>query len=147
MTENSAGSEGRPGRRRGPLIGLFAVAAAVVGAGVFAIAQQPGATPSSTSTPTSSATQTAEEVAEPETPTPTPDGDGGDGVKLGTTNLLDEPKSGKEAIDALGDKIDVVAERNGMTVDELTHLLQTDSTVHVSVTGSIYYVDTRTPQG
>lgn len=66
-------------------------------------------------------------------------------MKLGSTNVLDEPKSGQEAIDALGDKIDVVAERNGMTVDELTHLLQTDSTVHISVTGSIYYRDTHTP--
>lgn len=139
MAENSAGPERRPGKRRGPLIALFAAAAVVVGAGAFAISQQPGAVP----TPTATSTSTTARTEQPETPAPTNEGD--DDVKLGSTNVLDEPKSGQEAIDALGDKIGVVAERNGMTVDELTHLLQTDSTVHISVTGSIYYRDTHTP--
>ncbi|MFK4850298.1 hypothetical protein ACI3KT_01565 [Microbacterium sp. ZW T6_19] len=142
MAENAAGSERRPGKRRGPLIALFAAATIVVGAGAFAISQQPGAGP----TPTATSTPTTARTEQPETPAPTNEGDDGDDdVKLGSTNVLDEPKSGQEAIDALGDKIDVVAERNGMTVDELTHLLQTDSTVHISVTGSIYYRDTHTP--
>lgn len=147
MTENSEETPDAGGRRRGPLIALFAGAVLVVGAAAFAIAQQPGSDSEAESTATStSQTQTVDPTAPATSAQPT-DGDEGTDVEFGTIRVLDEPKSGQEAIDALGDKIDVVAKRNRMTVDELEHLLLTDSTVHISVTGSIYYRDTHTPQG
>lgn len=140
MTERSAGAGEDAAKRRGPLIVLFTAAVIAVGAGVFAITQQPQGVGGSTGSPSASES--------PATTTPGAEGDEGtDETTLGSSNVLDEPKSGQEAIDALGDKIDIVAERNGMTVDELTHLLLTDSTANVSVTGSIFYRDTHTPQG
>lgn len=142
MTERSAGAGEDAAKRRGPLIVLFTAAVIAVGAGVFAITQQPQVVGGSTASPSASES--------PATTTPTPGAEGDEGTDettLASSNVLDEPKSGQEAIDALGDKIDVVAERNGMTVDELTHLLLTDSTANVSVTGSIFYRDTHTPQG
>ncbi|HZU92259.1 MAG TPA: hypothetical protein VFF85_01465 [Microbacterium sp.] len=147
MAENNSGTEeGRPGTRRGPLIALFAVAAVVVAVAIFAIVQQPSGDPTPAESPTAEQTAGTETPSTTPAPTTSPGGEGGtDGTALPTAAVLDEPKSGQEAIDALGDKIEIVAERNGMTVDQVTNLLQTDATAHVSVTGSIYYVDTRTP--
>lgn len=151
MAENSSGNERTPGARRGPLIALFASGAVVVAAAVFAIAQQPGGGAAAPADPPT-ASPTTGQTPGVGTPTPpsTPTDEGGsevDGTSLGTGPVLDEPKNGQDAIDALGDKIDVVAKRNGMTVEDLTHLLLSDSTVHVSTSGAIYYRDTHTPQG
>lgn len=80
------------------------------------------------------------------------DGDGGsttpDDQQLATgegTTMLPEAMSGQQAIDALGDKLAVVAERNNMTAEKLRKLLLTDSTLHVTPAGSLLYVDTMTP--
>ena len=147
MAENNSGTEeGRPGTRRGPLIALFAVAAVVVAVAIFAIVQQPSGDPTPAGSPTAEQTAGTETPSTTPAPTTSPGGAGAtEGTPLPSANVLDEPKSGQEAIDALGDKNEIVAERNGMTVDQVTNLLQTDATAHVSVTGSIYYVDTRTP--
>lgn len=60
--------------------------------------------------------------------------------------VLPEDMNGQEAIDALGDNIDAVAERNGKTVEELKQLLLRDNTVYVTKTGHIMYRDTMTPR-
>lgn len=59
--------------------------------------------------------------------------------------LLPESMSGQAAIDALGDKIDLAADRNNKTVDEFTELLLRDPTVHVSPSGRLVYIDTALP--
>lgn len=56
--------------------------------------------------------------------------------------VLPEPMSGQEAIDELGDKIEIVAKRNGKTVEQLEELLLRDKTAQVSTSGYIVYVDT-----
>jgi len=55
--------------------------------------------------------------------------------------LLPERMNGQDAIDALGDRISTVAERNGKTVDELKDLLLRDSTAYVTPSGMIVYLD------
>ena len=54
--------------------------------------------------------------------------------------VLDEPLQGQAAIDALGDKLDLVAAQNGLTTVEMVALLA-DPTVWVDVTGHIFFVE------
>lgn len=56
-------------------------------------------------------------------------------------NLLEKELSGQEAIDALGDKIDTVAERVGKTPEELKELLLRDPSAHVTPKGFVVYRD------
>lgn len=60
-------------------------------------------------------------------------------------SVLPEPMGGQEAIDALGDDLELVAERNNTTVDELRALLLRDATLRVSQSGQLFYEDTMTP--
>ena len=60
-------------------------------------------------------------------------------------DLLPEPMSGQEAIDALGEHLDHVAELNGMTPDQLRDLLLRDPTVTVAPSGRLLYEDEMTP--
>ncbi|WP_166346973.1 hypothetical protein [Phytoactinopolyspora limicola] len=60
-------------------------------------------------------------------------------------DFLSEPMSGQEAIDALGDDLEAVARLNHRDVDELRDLLLRDSTLHVSPSGFLLYIDTATP--
>ncbi|SJM64578.1 hypothetical protein CZ774_12985 [Frigoribacterium sp. JB110] len=69
------------------------------------------------------------------------------GEVTGTNKVLPGRMSGQEAIDALGDKIDVVAKRNSMTVDEFKDLLLRDKSAHVSPQGFIVYIDTNAKDG
>lgn len=147
MDENSPADPENPRPRRGRLIALFAAAAVVVGAAAFAIAQQQGGAPQSSVTPAPSTPDGTETPAPTPTSDPTTDPEGDAGVRLGTTTVLDEEMGGQEAVDALGDRIDVVAQRNGMTADELTELLLTDPTARVTTKGFVYFSETRTPRG
>ena len=70
---------------------------------------------------------------------------GDERMAAGEGTMLPEAMSGQEAVDALGDKLAVVAERNNMTAEKLRKLLLTDSTLHVTPSGSLLYVDTMTP--
>lgn len=65
--------------------------------------------------------------------------------RLAQGSVLPEPMGGQAAIDALGDNLEVVAQRSGKTTDELEALLLRDSTLRVSTSGFLYYVDTATP--
>lgn len=89
-------------------------------------------------------------TAGPDTETTAPDDDDADeeedDVNLSPT-VLPEPMGGQEAIDALGDKIDVVAQRNGKTVEQVKELLLRDKTAEVSTKGFIRYVDTFKNEG
>lgn len=55
---------------------------------------------------------------------------------------LPKAMAGQEAIDALGDDIDLVAKRNNMTTEKLEELLLKDPTAHISKTGHLMYKDT-----
>lgn len=139
MDEISAEPPENPRPRRGRLIALFAAAAVVVGVAAFAITQQQSGAPAPSPTPT------AEQESDVPTPEPTKETEGDSDVKLGTTNVLDEDMGGQEAVDALGDELETVAQRNGMTAEELTDLLLTDPTARVTTTGFVYFSETRTP--
>ena len=65
--------------------------------------------------------------------------------RLAQGSVLPEPMGGQDAIDALGDNLDVVAQRSGKTTDELEALLLRDTTLRVSTSGFLYYVDNATP--
>lgn len=71
------------------------------------------------------------DVTEKATPAPT-----------GVGTVLPEAMSGQEAIDALGPKINQVAEQNSLTVEELEALLLRDDSAHVSKSGRLLYLDT-----
>lgn len=58
-----------------------------------------------------------------------------------TTRVLPEEMSGQEAIDALGDKIDVVAKRIGKTPDELKEMLLKNPSAHVTPYGNVVFKD------
>jgi hypothetical protein len=72
-----------------------------------------------------------------------------DDVKLSPVPgaVLPEPMRGQDAIDALGDKIEIVANRNGKTVEQVKELLLRDKTAEVSTDGFIRYVDTFKDEG
>lgn len=61
------------------------------------------------------------------------------GLKSQSGQVLPKAMGGQEAIDALGDDIEVVAERNGKTVEELKELLLRDHSAKVSKNGFLLY--------
>ncbi|TDD67766.1 hypothetical protein E1262_18245 [Jiangella aurantiaca] len=79
----------------------------------------------------------------PPASTPSP----GDGTVApgGQDDLLPRPMSGQEAIDALGEHLDHVAELNGMTPEQLRDLLLRDASVQVAPSGRLLYDDQMTP--
>lgn len=123
----------------------IAVVAAVVLAGVVIVVTNltGGGAPSSAAA--EETTTTAPSTIPSPTPPANDDNDeNGDAVNPSplSQNVLAEPMSGQEAIDALGEKIEAVAKRNGKTVDELKDLLLRDKTAQVSTSGFIVYIDT-----
>lgn len=125
--------DGNTQRSRGWWVIAIAGAAAAVAIviGIWA-AQQTGAP--GAAAPTSSAGTTGSDVNK------TPAGNDGTLASSGLT-VLDKPLGGQEAIDALGEKIEIVAERNGKTVDEIKELLLRDKTASISTGGFILYTD------
>lgn len=125
-----------PSRARIALLAILTIA--VVGVIIFAMIQQNIGRGGEAAVPTSTASPVATES------TGTTD-EGDSDVEMrpspGPGTYLEESKNGQEAIDALGDKIEVVAKRNGKTVDELTDLLLRDETAYVSPNGFIVFKD------
>lgn len=124
-----------PGRQRRGVVTALLIAAVVIVAGaiILIVSTTRAGQMSASAHPTSSEQpSTPPTVATPGTLSPSPI----------TGSVLPHPMGGQEAIDALGDKIDFVAKRNGKTVDELKDLLLRDKTAQVSVDGFIAYVDT-----
>ena len=123
MTENPEPT------RRGRLIVLAALAVAIVAGlvvGASQLAGIGGPASDNTAIPTDAATPQEDDV---------------NGPNSEFSKLLPESKSGQEAIDALGDNLAVAAKRNNMTAEDLAALLLSDSTVHISTTGYIVYLD------
>lgn len=58
-----------------------------------------------------------------------------------TGNLLDEELGGQEAIDALGDNTEVVAQRLGISAEALKALLLRDPSARVTPKGFVIYRD------
>lgn len=122
----------RPNRRR--TIALVIVAVIVVAGAIVGITYLVGNTPSGTDQPSPTETtapadpDTGEEEGDVEL-TPTP------------SQVLPEQMGGQEAIDALGDKIEFVAKRNGKTVEQLEELLLRDKSAKVSPQGFVVYID------
>lgn len=54
---------------------------------------------------------------------------------------LSAKKNGQAAIDALGDKLDEVAQSYGMSPERLEQILRTDSTAWIDQTGHLFYID------
>jgi hypothetical protein len=130
----------RAGFQRAAVIAVGALAIAIVIlviVGLVNLSADGRATPSSEVSPTSSpdgeATPTEQATPEAEDTMTTP--------STFPTNVLPEAMSGQAAIDALGDKIVVVADHNGKSVEQLTDLLLRDKTVHVSTRGDIFFRD------
>ncbi len=116
---------------------VVAVIAIVIVTGVLiAVASVAGSnTTPPASEPTTSATETTppadtDDERDDMKPSPSPLG-----------SVLPEALGGQAAIDALGDKITLVASRNGKSVDEVKELLLRDETAKVSTSGFIKYVD------
>lgn len=119
---------------------LALVALIVVGGIVLVLVQRNGsasesAAPTSTATSDPTAPTDANEEGEDDVQGMTP------GPSLGPTTFLEKEMGGQEAIDALGDKIEKVAERNGKTVEELTDLLLRDQTAVISPRGFLLFKD------
>ncbi|MBK0418855.1 hypothetical protein JD276_07395 [Leucobacter sp. CSA1] len=143
MTENKTTE---PRSRKGLLVTLVVLAIVIAAAIVFGVMQM--TTNGDSTSPASNGTDTSETEA-PGTPGDDDTdgaGNGGDegtgdegGVKSDTRQVLPKTMGGQDAIEALGDDIDVVAERNGMTVDELKELLLRDKSAKVSKNGFLLY--------
>lgn len=80
--------------------------------------------------------------AQPPASTSTP---GDDAAAQAQGEVLPSPMSGQEAVDALGDQLEYVAELNAMSVDELRELLLRDASVQVTPSGRLMYDDRMTP--
>ena len=91
----------------------------------------PQTTGTSNSADTNVSSYANSDVNEPSLPAPTACGD-----------VLPRAMSGQEAIDALGDNIDRVADQNHLTVNELKEKLLQDATLHVSKSGRLVFLDT-----
>ncbi|MBB5786572.1 hypothetical protein [Jiangella mangrovi] len=63
----------------------------------------------------------------------------------GQDDLLPEPMGGQEAIDALGERLEHVAELNGMTPADLRDALLTTASLKVAPSGRLLYDDEMTP--
>lgn len=87
---------------------------------------------------------TGDETADPTAPEPTSTDDESDqdmqpsDSPVNSTHVLEESLSGQEAIDALGDDIDIVAEKNNMSVDELKEFLLRNESAVVRPDGFIF---------
>lgn len=91
---------------------------------------------SSPSTTESGDSSSAEDAADGK------DSDAGTSVgTLPSNKVLPKEMSGQEAIDALGDKITVVAKRVGKTPEELKELLLRDKSARVTPEGNVRYHD------
>jgi len=141
------------------IVGIAVVAIAAVSLLVYYLAQQSSGDPNEASDPTT--TETSQPTDEPEDgaddgssddadsdaatdgDSGSSDGDdtGSDGP-AGAPTYLDEEMSGQEAIDALGDNIDEVAERNNKSVEELEKLLLNNPSARVTPDGFIVFHDT-----
>ena len=88
---------------------------------------------SPSATPTATPTETTETTDDEDDDVP--------GMSSDFSPLLPEAMNGQEAIDALGDRIETVAKRNGKTVEELEELLLRDETAHISPNGYLVYLD------
>lgn len=91
----------------------------------------PQTTGTSNSADTSASSDGNSDVNEPSQPAP-----------IGGGDVLPRAMSGQEAIDALGDNIDRVADQNHLTVKELKEKLLQDATLHVSKSGRLVFLDT-----
>lgn len=125
----------RPSRARAIIVAVIAIV--IVAGTLIAVASMAS---TNTNTPASEPTTGATET------TPPADADDeGDDVKQSPTplasTLLPEALGGQAAIDALGERISLVATRNGKSVDEVKELLLRDETARVSTSGFIKYVD------
>lgn len=60
-------------------------------------------------------------------------------------DVVPERMGGLEAIEELGENLEAVAKKNGMTADQLRDLLLQDSTAKISPSGFVLFVDTATP--
>lgn len=130
MTTDSTQSSGR-----GRIALLAILTIAVVGVIVFAMIQQNIGRGGESAAPTSTATPSSTDDAE------TDEGDAEVEVSSTPGTYLTENMNGQEAIDALGDDIEVVAKRNGKTVEELTDLLLRDETAYISPNGFLMFKD------
>lgn len=61
------------------------------------------------------------------------------GVASDRSQILDQAMGGQAAIDALGDNIEIVADRNSMSVEELKETLLQNPSAKVSRTGFLYF--------
>jgi len=133
-------SLGRPSRRRPLIIAIVITVVLVAGILIVGVLSMnrgsavPGAdasaSPQATATPTTTPTD-SDDSTEGGTVEPTP----------AFGSVLPEAMGGQEAIDALGDDLEAVADRNGKTVEELTALLLRDATAKISPRGFIVYSD------
>lgn len=130
-----------PERRSWGKILVFTVLAIVTAVAiVFGVMQLTGGD----NTLTGSQDETSEPTApEPTAPEPTAtDEEGDDDMDtIRTGPVLPEPLNGQEAIDALGDDIEFVANRNGRTVEELEELLLNNNSAYVSTNGFVFFRD------
>lgn len=83
-------------------------------------------------------------VAAPSDASATPSPDEGT-LAPGGGDVLPRAMSGQEAVDALGERLDEVAELNGMSPDELRDLLLRDAGAVVAPSGRLMYDDRMTP--
>ncbi|WP_334152131.1 hypothetical protein [Microbacterium sp.] len=132
-------SLGRPSRRRPLIIAIVIMVVIVAGiliVGVLSMNQGSAA-------PGADASASPQATASPTTPTDPDDSTEGGTVEPTPAfgSVLPEAMGGQEAIDALGDDLQAVADRNGKTVEELTALLLRDATAKVSPSGFIVYSD------
>lgn len=119
---------------------VLAIVALVVVGGIILVMVQRNSGPGDSAAPTSTATSDpsasdANEEGEDDVSGMTP------GPSLSPTTFLEKEMGGQEAIDALGDKIETVAKRNGKTVEELTDLLLRDQTAVISPRGFLLFKD------
>lgn len=133
---------------RGLIIALLIVAVVIVaGTIIIIVSATRGGQISASAHPTSSAQPETSAPADTSAPANPEEGTMPPSPSPFTGAMLPEPMGGQEAIDALGDKIEIVAKRNGKTVEELEDLLLRDKTAQVSTTGFIVYIDTFKNEG
>lgn len=132
MTDNAA----ERSRSLRPIV-VSVLAVAVAGAIAFGISQLVGGGSGSDDT-----VATTDAAADGDTTQDESSSEGSSGSGEPVGQVLPEPMAGQAAIDALGDKIEFVAQRNGKTVDDLKALLLRDSTAHINTSGFVVYLDT-----
>ncbi|WP_314096791.1 hypothetical protein [Microbacterium foliorum] len=126
---------------RRPVLAVAVVAVVLVVIAVIfgMLMTNPG--PGGTAVPSSEQTETPAPTTGP-TGSVAPDDEGGEVTQpsaFGT--FLPESMGGEKAIDELGDRISVVAQRNNKTVEELSELLLRDRSAQISPEGFIVYKD------